>query len=162
MIEGSKGRRGLRSAECPVFSSTGSLLLGFWTYPFSPNVCCLVAKLCPTLYNPMGCSLPRSSVHGLSQARIPEWVAISFSGDLPDPGIKPTSPALQADSYYWSHPGSPLVKNKHSKYRHYYLTYSSDGSAAFSNDFLSASPIWEMLELQGNWVYPRPLQGFSP
>ena len=36
-------------------------------------------------------SLPGSSVHGIFQARILEWVAISYSGDLPDPGIKPTS-----------------------------------------------------------------------
>ena len=38
----------------------------------------LVAKLCPTLCHPMDCSLPGSSVHGISQARILEWVAISF------------------------------------------------------------------------------------
>ena len=34
---------------------------------------------CPTLCNPMDCSLPHSSVHGIFQARILEWVAISFS-----------------------------------------------------------------------------------
>ena len=39
--------------------------------------CCLVAKLCPTLCNPMDCSPPGSSVHGISQARIMEWVSIS-------------------------------------------------------------------------------------
>ena len=36
-------------------------------------------KLYPTLYNLMDCSPPGSSIHGISQARIPEWVAISFS-----------------------------------------------------------------------------------
>ena len=36
---------------------------------------------------------PGSSVHGIFQARLLEWVAISSFGDLPDPGIKPTSPA---------------------------------------------------------------------
>ena len=41
--------------------------------------CCLVAQSCPTLCNPMNCSLPGSSVHGISQARIQEWVAISSS-----------------------------------------------------------------------------------
>ena len=56
----------------------------------------------------MDCSLPSSSVHGILQARILEWVAISFSRDLPNPGIlprillnpgfEPGSPALQADS----------------------------------------------------------------
>ena len=38
---------------------------------------CSVAQLCPTLYNPLDCSPPGSSVHGISQARILEWVAIS-------------------------------------------------------------------------------------
>ena len=41
--------------------------------------CCLVATLCPTLCDPMGCSLPGSSVHGISQARILEWATNSFS-----------------------------------------------------------------------------------
>ena len=40
---------------------------------------CLVAKSCPTLCNPMDYSPPGSPVHGISQARILEWVAISFS-----------------------------------------------------------------------------------
>ena len=38
-----------------------------------------VAQLCLTLCNPMDCSLPGSSIHGIFQARILEWVAISFS-----------------------------------------------------------------------------------
>ena len=50
------------------------------------------------LCDPVDCSLPGSSVHGILQARILEWVAISFSRDLPDPGIEPGSPALQADT----------------------------------------------------------------
>ena len=40
----------------------------------------------------------------ISQARILEWVAISSSRDLPDPGIEPESPAFQADSLPLSHP----------------------------------------------------------
>ena len=40
---------------------------------------CLVAKLCPTLCDPMDCSPPGSSVYGISQARILQWVDISFS-----------------------------------------------------------------------------------
>ena len=39
----------------------------------------LVAQLCPTLCDPMDCSPPDSSVHGILQARILEWVAIPFS-----------------------------------------------------------------------------------
>ena len=41
--------------------------------------CCLIIQSCQTLYNPMDCSLPGSSVHGILQARILEWVAISSS-----------------------------------------------------------------------------------
>ena len=59
-----------------------------------------------TLYGPMDCNLPGSSVHGILQARILEWVAFPFSRDLPNPGIEPRSPALQADSL----PSEPLGK----------------------------------------------------
>ena len=40
-----------------------------------------VAQSCPTLCNPMDCGPPGSSVHGILQARILEWVAIFFSGE---------------------------------------------------------------------------------
>ena len=46
----------------------------------------------------MDCILPGSSVHGILQARILEWVAVPSPGDLPDTGTEPASPALQADS----------------------------------------------------------------
>ena len=39
-----------------------------------------VAQSCPTLRDPMDCSLPGSSIHGIFQARVLEWVAIAFSG----------------------------------------------------------------------------------
>ena len=38
-----------------------------------------VVQLCPTLHDPMDCSPPDSSVHGILQARVLEWVAIFFS-----------------------------------------------------------------------------------
>ena len=53
-----------------------------------------VPESCLALCDPMVCSLPGSSVHGILQARILKWVAISFSGDIPNPGFKPMSPAL--------------------------------------------------------------------
>ena len=62
-----------------------------------PKVKVLVAQLCPTLYYPTDCSPPGSSAHGFLQARILEWVAVSFSRGSPDPGIKPGFPALEAD-----------------------------------------------------------------
>ena len=49
------------------------------------NIKCVRAKSlqsCPTVYNPMDYILPGSSVHGILQARIVEWVAISFSISL--------------------------------------------------------------------------------
>ena len=52
---------------------------------------------CSTLCDPTYCSPPASSVHENFQARILEWVAFPSPGDLPDPGIQPTSlmsPAL--------------------------------------------------------------------
>ena len=44
---------------------------------------CVCVQLCPTLCDPMDCSPSGSSVHGIFQARILEWVAVSFPGDLP-------------------------------------------------------------------------------
>ena len=41
-----------------------------------------VAQSCPTLRDPMDYSLPGSSTHGIFQARVLEWVAIAFSGEL--------------------------------------------------------------------------------
>ena len=48
-----------------------------------------VAESCPTLSDPMDCSLPGSSIHGIFQARVLEWGAIAFSGELLyDPAIQ--------------------------------------------------------------------------
>ena len=48
-------------------------------YWFRGRCVCLVAQSCLTLCDPMDYSLPGSSVHGILQARILQWVAISFS-----------------------------------------------------------------------------------
>ena len=64
-----------------------------------------VTQLCQILCDPMNCSPPGSSVHGILQARILEWIAISFSRDLPDPGIEPRSPALREDALTSEPPG---------------------------------------------------------
>jgi len=71
-------------------------------------------------------SPPGSSVHGIFQARIPKWVAISFSRGLPDPGIEPESlafPALAVEVcvIYMKHtyflPVFPLVSTTGSLFR---------------------------------------------
>ena len=63
----------------------------------------------------MGCSPLGFPVHGISQARIPEWAAISLSRDLPDPGIEPTLPASQVDSLPLSQQGSPAMSTPNTK-----------------------------------------------
>ena len=63
----------------------------------------LVVQSCPTLCNPMDCNLWGSSVHGILQARILEWVAIPSPGDLSDPGIKPQSWHCRQIPYGLSH-----------------------------------------------------------
>ena len=67
----------------------------------------LVSQSRSTLCDPVDCSPPGSSVHGILQARVLEWGAIPFSRDLPSPGIEPGSPALQADSLPSESPGKP-------------------------------------------------------
>ena len=51
----------------------------------APWLCCLVTVLCLTLYDPMDCSPTGPSVHGISQARILEWVAIPSSRESSQP-----------------------------------------------------------------------------
>ena len=68
---------------------------------------CLVAKSCPTLCDSVDCSPPGSSVHGISQVRVLEWVPIPFSKDLPDPGIESVSPALAGRFFTVEPPGKP-------------------------------------------------------
>ena len=59
---------------------------------------CMHAKLCPAVCDPMDCSPPSSSFHGILQARVLQWVAIPSSRRSSDPRTEPRSPALQADS----------------------------------------------------------------
>ena len=61
-----------------------------------------VPQSCPTL-----CDAMDYTVHGILQARILEWVAFPFSGDPPNPGIEPRSPAFQADSLPAEPQGKP-------------------------------------------------------
>ena len=59
--------------------------------------------------DPMDCSLPGSSVHGILQARVLECVAVPSPGHLHKPGIKPMSLALQSDSLTSKPPGEALL-----------------------------------------------------
>ena len=88
------------------------------------NALCVysVTQLCPTLCDPMNCSPPRSSVHGILQARILEWVAIShFRGSSQPREWTQVSCIAGRFSFcfscrqilYWlSHQGSPSLKRE--------------------------------------------------
>ena len=67
-----------------------------------------VAQSCPTLCDPMDCSPPGSSLHGILQAKVLEWVAFPSPGDLPDAGLESRSPAFQADALTSEPPGKPI------------------------------------------------------
>ena len=62
-------------------------------------------------------SLLSSSIYGIFQASVLEWVAIPSPGDLPNPGIEPGSPTLQADALVSEPPRKPARrKNEHNLY----------------------------------------------
>ena len=62
--------------------------------------CCLVTKLCPTFWDPMECSPTGSSVYGISQARILEWVAIFFSRGSSEPRDQTHIPCVDKQILY--------------------------------------------------------------
>ena len=96
-----------------IFCKSKSILKNL-VYIYKVFGICLVTQSCPVLCNPMDYNTPSSSVHGILQARILEWVAVPFSGDLPHPGIKPGAPELQADSL----PTEPSGKSQSICYTH--------------------------------------------
>ena len=101
MEEITSGMRGMDSNDNLNSSYMGKRLVG--SFYLVNNVPCSAVQSCLTV----GYSPPGSSVHGISQERILEWGAIAFSGDYPNPGLEPASPAWQADSLPLSHLGSP-------------------------------------------------------
>ena len=75
-----------------------------------PLICCYcsVAKSCPTLWDPIDCSKPGSSVHGVLQATILQWVCHFLKGIFPDQGLNPCLLHWQGDSLPRSHQGRPF------------------------------------------------------
>ena len=89
---GASNKRWACWSSCCSFAFLPS---GIWDLS-SPESASEVAQSCPTLCDRMDCSPPGSSVHGFLQARIPEWVAISFSRGSSQPSrhlIKYTFPS---------------------------------------------------------------------
>ena len=69
------------------------------------------SQSCPTLWDPMDCRLQGSSVHGIFQARVLEWVAISFSRGSPWPRNQTWDWHCRQTLYHLSHQGSPYLKS---------------------------------------------------
>ena len=72
-------------------------------------VLCLVAQSCPTLFNPMDCSPPGSSVHGILQARILEWV---FFSSMPSQLRDRTQVSRIAGKFFKSHTFIPIIRGR--------------------------------------------------
>ena len=75
-----------------------------------------VAQSCPTLCDPMDCSPPGSSVCGNSPGKNTGGLPFPSPGHLPDPGIEPRSPTLQADSLLTEPPGKIMEPDKSKNY----------------------------------------------
>ena len=90
----------------------------------------LATKSYLTLFDPMDCSLPGSSVHGISQARILEWVAISFSRGSSQTRDWTKSPALAGIFFTAEPPGEPPWNAYQTLFPHslliYTILYSTD------------------------------------
>ena len=69
----------------------------------------LCAQSCPTLCDRMDCSLPDSSVCGISQQEYQSRLPFPPPGDFPDPGIEPTSPAFAGECFTTEPPGKPVA-----------------------------------------------------
>ena len=97
----SSGAAGLAAFAASLFGQLGHLESLWVLTPSSKDAsdsviccCCLVANSYLTLCDPVHCSPPGSSIHGILQARTLEWVAISFSRGSSWSRITPASPAL--------------------------------------------------------------------
>ena len=72
-----------------------------------------VAQLCPTLCNPVGCVACQAPL-SMGFSRQEYWSGLPFPslGALPEPGIEPGSPTLQADSLQSKPPGKPTLEHR--------------------------------------------------
>ena len=102
----------------PISPSLLFFLMFFLTLPSSTveklsYACnaCSVAQLCPTLCDPVDCSPPGSSVHGILQARVLDWAAMPSSRSASRPRDRTCICLLrwQADSLSLNHLGSSVV-----------------------------------------------------
>ena len=99
--------------ECPLAPNPCQhlVLAAFqaWAILKDLHMCVLVIQLCPTLCDPMDCSPTVSSVHGIFQARLLEWVAIPFPAIFPTQGSNSSLLHCRHILYFLSHQVSPIV-----------------------------------------------------
>ena len=111
----------------------------------------MCAQLCLTFCDPMDCSPPDSSVHGILQARILEWIAISSSWGSSQPRDRTwslASPALTGRFFTTEPPGKPRIL--------YHLPFDCD-FVNFSLYFLKKKKKITLVLLNQTWV-PSPIQ----
>ena len=88
---------------------SSSVTFNMYSFPVASTCVCSVAQLCSTLCNPMDSSPPGSSVHGISQARVLEWVAIFLlQGIFLAQGLN-SSLLLDRQNLYHEPSGKPRV-----------------------------------------------------
>ena len=117
------------------------------------------AQLCPTLCYPMDCILPGSSVHGIFQAGVLEWVAISYSRGSSWPSDRILTSGLYYNGrwilYHWRHLGSP--KGSYQIIKHNFLKKLSRG--ACNNGVLLARVLeWVAVPFSRRSSQPRDHQ----
>ena len=90
-------------------SSLGVFQVTFLCVAWYTCMCAKLLQSCPNFCDPTDCSRPGSSVHGMLQARILEWVAMPSSRGSSRPGIKPVSPNVfcRTSSLPLASPGKP-------------------------------------------------------
>ena len=96
-----------QNTEYILCARSKSLLYSTLTFAFFVHACS-VTQLHATLWDPMDCSPPSSSVHGISQVRILEWVAFSSSRDLLNSEIESMAPALTGGFFTTEPPEKPF------------------------------------------------------
>ena len=126
-----------------------------------------------SLFNPIDCSPPGSSVHGILQARRLDWVATASSRDLPNPGIKPMSlmsPALAGrfftTSTSWDAQISPHLYingthyffKEHNILRLFKLFYRIEKYGKLSSFFVHKQYVWYQI---GQIKYKSPTYNFK-
>ena len=110
-----------------------------------------------TLCKPMDCSPPGSSVHGILQARILEWVAFPFSRGSSQPRDGTRSPALQADSL----PAEPQGKLKNTGVGSLSLLLGIFPTQESNRGLLHCRQILYQLRYQGNPIIGQPIESFA-